>query len=196
MVRFAVGCTIALAALTIARPAPAQTIQSCNGQSGIVAARDTQVLCTRLVGFKGVCGQPNYPGLNGYEDVAVYLNPWEDQSITLREVQVSAVLSGPVVNGQPQPANLNIGIFSGNSYNSDPMTPYEYAFSFGGAVTVVKAHDRFPAGTGMQFPGKGKNSVTGPRDPHLDIHVDCGPDGASYAGNWFLAYTINRPRAR
>ncbi len=170
----------------------AQGTESCNGQGGIAPGHDTQVLCTRLIDFSGLCGKPNIPNMPHYEDVAVYLNPWEEKSITIREVQVSAVLFGPIVDGQPKPTNLNIGIFSGNSYNSDPMTPYEYAYAIGAAVTVVRARDRFPAGTGMQFPGKIAHAGTGPSGVHLDVHLDCGPDGASYFGKWFLAYTVNR----
>lgn len=172
----------------------AQAAQSCDGRGPIVAAPDTQTLCTKLVAFHGVCGKPNFPGIAGYEDVAIYLNPWEEESITLRQVQVSTVLQGPILNGQPQAANLNIGVFSGNSYNYDPMTPYEFANSFGAKMIVVKAHERFPAGTGMQFPGKLTNARTGPQGARLDVHVDCAPDGASYEGRWFLAYTINRRR--
>lgn len=182
--------------LMAAAPVRAQATQSCNGQSGIVPGPDTQVLCTRLVDFNGMCGKPNFPEAPQYdEDVAAYLNPWEDSSITVREVQVTAYLQGPVVNGQPQPANLNIGLFSGNSYNSDPMTPYEYAFAYGGRITVVRTKERFPDGTGMQFPGKREHPDRGPTEVHLDVHVDCGPVGATYFGRWFLAYTINEHAA-
>lgn len=169
-------------------------LQECSG-SGIVPGPDTVVLCTKLIDFNGVCGRSNFPGVEGYEDVAAFLNPWESDSITIREVQVTAVLQGPIINGQPQPSDLNIGIFSGNSYNADPMTPYEYTDSPNKAVTIVRAHDRFPTGTGMQFPGKAPH-IHGP-DPHLihlDVHVDCGPEGASYVGRWFLAYTVNKSR--
>ena len=197
LVSFFAGMAVAIGLVSIGLWAvilAPKTPRACDAIGLIVPARNTEVLCTKAVEFAGICGKPNIPKLPGYEDVAVYLNPWEEQNITLREVQVIAVLTSAPIKGQPPPGELNIGVFSGNSYNMDPMTPYKYGYSLGAPVVVVEAHNRFPAGTGMQFPGRKTDSGRGPAATRLDVHVDCGPAGSPYVGRWFLSYTINWPR--
>lgn len=173
---------LALAACLFAvAPARAQTAQSCRGVE-IRPGNDTRVICSRSFGFSGTCGQrqPQYP-YPGWQDVAFATEPWEDGPITIRAValDVRVVGKGPLL----------LGMFAGNNFNPDPMTPYRYFDSAGSAVDGHAESPQWPGNAGMQLPAaSAKQSFNSPDDPHIDAHVNCTSD-ASYAGYLFVWYT-------
>jgi hypothetical protein len=146
-------------------------------------------LCSSAFAFQGACGRSNYDD-PGWPDVALAVGAWEKVPIRFVAVSADAVIA--TERWQNRFAKLAM-IFVGNSYNGDPMTPYRYAAAgrslpFGKTYLTVHTEQRFPADSGMQFPAGQPMRKT-----HVDVHLVCQPDGASYLGNLMVWYKFDAP---
>ncbi len=86
---------------------------------------------------------------------------------------------------------ITASMFSGNSFNADPMTPYVRAAAGimdwrGDVVAAVHSAKDYPPNLGVQFPAAGKKA-------HLDVHLTCEPNGAACWGSLTVWYTLDPP---
>jgi hypothetical protein len=144
-------------------------------------------LCSRPFAFEGACGRPNY-NYPGWPDVALAVGAWEKVPIRVVAVSTDAVIE--TERWKNRFAKL-AGIFVGNSFNDDPMTPYRYAAAgrslpFGKTRLTVHTEQRLPYDSGMQFPA-GQPMF----DAHIDVHLTCEPEGALYFGNLIVWYRLD-----
>lgn len=141
-------------------------------------------ICSRIVEFGGVCGQPNYK-FPGWNDVAVAVGAWEKTPIRILAVSADATV-------QTKWRTITGSIFAGDSFNNDPLTPLRYGSAgisdFHGDVSaILHTEQHFPAGLGMQLPAGLPWQGT-----HLDVHITCEPKGATYNGNLSVWYILDR----
>lgn len=144
-------------------------------------------LCSRPFIFDGACGRPKY-NYKGWSDVAFAVGAWE--KVPIRVVAVSADAVIETERWKNRFAKL-AEIFVGNSFNDDPMTPYRYAAAdrslpFGKTRLTVHTEQRLSYDSGMQFPA-GRSMF----DAHIDVHLTCEPEGASYFGNLIVWYRLD-----
>jgi hypothetical protein len=154
------------------------SIQNCQGLPYTTTVNGSAIACTKFFNVSGVCGTPPLPGPD-WTDVIWATAPWEPNTavITITSADANLVFTGGFM-----------GVFIGNSFQPDPVTPYQVGvFTPGTAYGLVHAHQDFPAGTGMQFPGA--NGITDPQKTyHLDAHGWCAA-GTTYSGYIRIVYT-------
>lgn len=141
-------------------------------------------LCTKLFTFSGTCGRPNYP-YPGWPDIALAVGAWEPVPIRVLSVSADAMVTSRWWR------LATASIFSGNSFNADPMTPYRNGVAaafdiFGRSAVAVHSEGNFPGGAGMQFPA----GQPMPR-AHLDVHLSCTPLSARYSGSLWVSYVLD-----
>jgi len=179
MIRLAVIAAFCLLAL------PAQAAQ-CRGSGPDLKPA---ALCSVTFNFSGKCGKPVYSYPN-WDDVVFATGAWEISSIVAADAIVTAAKGRAFAR-----------IFAGNSYNADAMTPERYAtgppivgraarlLGFGGtSVAIVRSEEHFPEGLGTVLPAGQPMQRT-----HLDVHLTCLPEGATYAGSLSVWYMIEDP---
>ena len=120
-------------------------------------------ICSRLFGFQGVCGKPNYP-YKDWEDVALAIGAWEKALIRILFVSADARV-------QTKWRAINASMYSSNSFNADPMTPWAQTAAGimdlrGDVVATLHTEMTYRADLGMQFPA-GQPW----QDIHLDVHL-------------------------
>jgi hypothetical protein len=141
-------------------------------------------LCSKLFVFSGTCGRAVYP-YPGWPDVVFAVGAWEAVPIRVTSVSVDALVRSRWWR------MVSASIFAGNSFNADPMTPYRNATSsafdlLGRAAVAVASEQHFPLDDAMQFPaGQPMPQV------HLDAHLTCSPNGASYSGSLSVWYRLD-----
>jgi hypothetical protein len=159
--------------------APAHAVQ-CGGSGAELKA---PALCSKLFVFAGICGRSNYPD-PAWFDIAFAVGPWE--TIPIR---IFAISGDATVRSKWRAVVAKM--FLGNSFDLDPMTPYVMAsggiLDLSGRVAVpIHAEQHFPIG--MQLPPPGPEPLT----PHLDVHLTCEPNGASYSGSMTVWYGFDQ----
>lgn len=146
-----------------AAPEPAKPkILNCAGQS-YVAGPDPRAFCEQHFSAEGSC--------SGIDQLPIVETPWEKTAISIRGVTI-AFLAGGISSGY---------VFAGNSYNHDVMAWLD-------PVHEGIVRQWFPAGLAFQFPGLAQESASA--RSRIDLHVRCGPKGASYEAYLILYYSM------
>lgn len=156
-------------------------------------------LCSVAFDFNGTCGVAKYPYPH-WETVVMATGAWEKSPIRIVIASADAMVMARGVR-------VLATIFAGNSYNADLMTPERAAVgnairrphggfagwlgrtlgTDGPTVSALSLHSEERFADGMLFP-----SGLPMESAHLDVHLDCQPKGAGYAGSLAVWYRLER----
>jgi hypothetical protein len=136
--------------------------------------------------IQGVCGTPNpaWGGAAGWGDVAAAEAPWTASPIYITKASIDLVFSVP--SGQ----QLLAGAYSSNSVTPDAVTPYQSVTSAPGQnYATLHIDNTLGDGVAAGMPFYGQVGLAPNLGPHIDVHVDCQPAGASFSGYLIIWYT-------
>lgn len=153
----------------------------------------SSALCSIAFDFQGTCGKRVYDHA-GWKGVVFATGAWEKSPIRIAIATADAMVTTAVGRAFAQ-------LYAGNSFDADLMTPEVYAIGqptvgriarlLGfrrDSIAIAHAEEHFPKGLGMTLPTGGSME-----DAHLDVHLTCFPDGATYVGSLTVWYVIDDP---
>lgn len=144
---------------------------------------DPPAICSQLFQFNGNCGVPKYH-FPGWSDVAFYKGAWEHKPIRIRIAAANVTITTNWWR------TIWAQMFVGDSFNADPVTPYEAKVGgksdwTGRTRLTLSSEQRL--NVGMQLPAKGQFPA---EQTHLDVHLQCEPENAFYFGSLSVWYKV------